>query len=593
MDQPSPPARALFGGAVTFGLLYGLLEGSLASAIRLIPPLAAPLNGTAIDIVWIAPVVYGTLFVAIGLLLGIGRRCWPSVRWDVALAATVAGLVVFLLIDLQDHRVSNWASAALGGGAAVQAARSARRRDSRWLLRVSRLMPLAAAAVVGLVIIVGGGSRWSEWIALRRLNAAPPGAPNVLLLVIDTQRADHLSSYGYSRPTTPNLDRLASEAVRFEQAHSPSSWTLPSHASMLTGRRPREHRAGEPMRPFLGRQFPTLPEALDQIGYATGAFVSNNVWLGRQVKLDRGFLHYDDFFEHGREALLKPLLMRKIAWEWAPAMGVRTLSEPRRADSVNAAMLEWIDGLSGRPFFAFLNYMDVHGPYLATPEFEGRFHDTGETPPQHAVTLGPTTDAEAAAFRARVRSNIDGYDSSLAYVDHEIQRLLDALEARHQLANTIVIVTSDHGESFGDHGLVHHGNSLYREQTHVPLLVRLPGGTGKTVTEPVSLTRIPATILSLVGQPDARFPGTALTMPAAPGAHAVTEVARRRFVPKGWPTSQGGLQSVFSEHWHFITSETGKRELYDLAADPAESTNLVDDTGTSRAVADLQHWLTP
>src|SRR6185312_9177604 len=169
-----------------------------------------------------------------------------------------------------------------------------RRRAQALALMRRTLLPLAGLVVV-IAIIEPTTSVAIDRFARARLPAAERRA-NVLLLVADTLRADHVSAYGYARPTTPRLDRLASEGWMFLDAYSASSWTLPAHASMMTGRRMHEHRAGQQSRPYLDRRFATLAEVLGRAGYASGGFVANTFWCGRNTGLDRGFVHYEDFY---------------------------------------------------------------------------------------------------------------------------------------------------------------------------------------------------------------------------------------------------------------------------------------------------------
>lgn len=596
--ESSQPAR-LIACALWIGLAYGLLEGIGFQLLRLAPWAASALNGTTPNILWIAPLEYAAAFGLIGLLVTVASRFYTSAPWDVVLVFLLIWIAAFLVVDLQDHHLANYASAALGCGVAVQIAFWYRRTPNRWAAGMMRTLPHLASVVVALFIATVAGSRIIESRGMR--SAAPSrGAnmPNVLLLVIDTQRADHLSTYGYSRKTTPRLDELAGEGVLFEQAHSSSSWTLPSHASLMTGRSPHEHRAGDPFRPFLDNRYPTLAEAFRQAGYVTGGFVANTYWAGRQVGLDRGFIRYEDHLRTVDDALFKPVLGRRFSWNVAPKFGWVNLPARQRADALNAHLLEWIDDAAERPFFAFVNYMDVHGPYLAPAPYATMFSDGAGLTKASEFELAPTTDEAAARMTNRLRQSIDSYDGSLAYLDHEIGELLGALDRRGLRSNTLVIVTSDHGESFGEHGLVNHGNSLYLDQTRVPLIIRFPGRVGAGIREPqpVSLTGLAATILSLTGHHHPGF--TAEPFVTQPGVvsdeapRVRTEVARRRSVPSRWPTSRGWTRALITERWHFIQSETGEKELYDLAADTGELHNLAHDGALQTVVADLDRELT-
>ncbi len=222
-------------------------------------------------------------------------------------------------------------------------------------------------------------------VLARRREAArplpPPGSPNVLLVVLDTVRADHLGSYGYERPTTPNLDRLARTSIRFAEARATAPWTLASHASLFTGRTPGELGIRW-MRP-LRRGVPTLSEYLGTLGYSTAGFVGNTFYCSYDSGLDRGFTHYEDY-ELGRPSSVHTLhladltlnalgrLGRALGPWWAErTLFIRQFTHGDRKDAaqVNRQLLAWLDGRSGtsRPFFAFLNYADAHSPYVLPP----------------------------------------------------------------------------------------------------------------------------------------------------------------------------------------------------------------------------------
>jgi arylsulfatase A-like enzyme len=271
------------------------------------------------------------------------------------------------------------------------------------------------------------------------------------VLVADTLRADHLSSYGYSRPTTPRLDRLASEGWAFLDAYSSSSWTLPAHASLMTGRRMHEHHAGEQRRPYLDRQFATLAEVLGGAGYVSAGFVANTFWCGRNTGLDRGFVHYEDFYGSVGDALARTVLGRLLAYEVLPRFGLLDFPGRKRAADVNERMLDWIDGVGDRPFFVFANYMDVHGPYLPPPGYEGRFG--GKRPLRRAaeIELGAVHGGTIVPEPEVLRAWMNRYDESLVYLDEQIGRLVDELARRGVLDKTIVVFTSDHGENWGEH----------------------------------------------------------------------------------------------------------------------------------------------
>ena len=444
-------------------------------------------------------------------------------------------------------------------------------------------------------LIASGTTFLRERLAMRALATAAAERPNVLVLVLDTQRADHLSSYGYERPTTPRMDRLAAQGALFENAFASSSWTLPTHASLFTGRYPQEHRAGVMRRPWLDGRFPTLAEVLRASGYATGGFVANGFWCGRQTRLHRGFIRYEDFYHSLGDAVARTSLGRRLAYDYGPRFGFIDVPGRKRAELVNAQFLRWVNQVGDRPFFAFLNYFDVHGPLLPPAPYAGRFSGRTSTPKSDEIQIGALTGDMPRYTPEAIRTLIDAYDESLLYLDAQIGALMDSLDAKGALENTLVVITSDHGESFGEHGMMFHGHSMYRDQLAVPLIVRLPGpiAAGLRVTAPVGTEQIPATILKLAGITTDVLPGPALPLSdgAADSSPAVIGgVGRRSLVPADWPTSRGWVTSLATRRFHFILNEDGTAHLFDLA-DVKEERDLGVEPAYSDSVSTLKRQL--
>ena len=288
-------------------------------------------------------------------------------------------------------------------------------------------------------------------VALGAVVACSPagGPPNLLLVTLDTTRADHLGPYGYPRPTTPRLDALARDAVLYTRAVSTSSWTLPAHASLFTGRFPWSHGARyDPEGPLvladaieaprairargLSPGAETLAGRLAAAGYDTAAVVGGP-WMLRSFGLAEGFAHYDDD-------------------------GI-TEYRGRRAEDVargaRAWLADWHDSGDGRPFFLFLNFFDPHFPYDPPPP-----HDRAFLPP----------DVEPDSRRRAQWKAL--YDGEIRYVDEQLGSVLDLLEERDLYDDTWIVVTADHGELFGEHGEWGHGGHLYQELVAIPLLVK-------------------------------------------------------------------------------------------------------------------------
>jgi arylsulfatase A-like enzyme len=248
----------------------------------------------------------------------------------------------------------------------------------------------------------------------------------------------------------------------------------------------------------------------------------------------------------------------------------------KNAAEVNAEFLEWVDALEDRPFFAFLNYFDAHDPYTPPPPFDTRFGHAD--PPPALEDDRRYSDQELAHL-------LDAYDGAVSYTDDQLGRLLDALEGRGMLDDTIVVITSDHGEQFGEHGLVDHANSLYRQLLHVPLVLSFPSRipASRRVTEPVTLVDLPATILDLAGLSDARgqIPGRSMAGHWDPAGRAdigsrpiLSEVSQGINTAEWLPISKGPMQSVVSDGMHYIRNGDGSEELYDFETDAAELNDL-------------------
>jgi arylsulfatase A-like enzyme len=418
-----------------------------------------------------------------------------------------------------------------------------------------------------LVAIVLGIHRGREWFQMRALTDGRAGAPNVLLLVLDTVRSFSLSAYGYSRPTTPTLERLASEGVKFDRAFATSGWTLPSHSSMFTGRYADEILTG-PGLP-LPEGIPTLAELMTAAGYATGGFVANLKYTTWEHGVARGFIHYDDYPVTPLTLFTASSLGRRVFAAQSVRNFVRYFDDPDRknAERVQRDFLGWVDGLGDRPFFAFLNYFDAHHPYLPPRPFDTLFGP--ELPPMYRPY--PPEFGELNSQQIELASN--GYHGAIAYVDDQIGKLIGELRTRDLLENTLIIITSDHGEHLGDHELLNHGNSFYRQLLQVPLLMRFPAAIpeSRVVTAPVSLRDLPTTVLDVTRiSNNGEIPGTSLIPIVTDSSVRVSPVVSGRAV-----IPSANAQSLISDGMHYIRRADGKEELYDLEQDSLETRSLV------------------
>jgi arylsulfatase A-like enzyme len=566
-SRPVQRTSSLISLGATLGLIYGYLEAAEVLILGAVPGVLAWRNGNSAHILWFAPLFYA----AVGFLLAIAFAAIGAVArraMDIPMVFVYTVCGAFLGASIAEGVLSSWAIAILSLGIGVFITRRYRAHAPVLdRIRTRTTLVLAAGIPVGAILVIGG-TRLRERAALAALPAVAGDAPNVLFLVLDTQRADHLSAYGYSRQTSPNLDTLAASAVLFENAFSPSSWTLPSHASYFTGRLPQEHRAGIVRRSYLDRRFPTVAEAFQAAGYATGGFVSNGYWCGRQTGVNRGFIRYEDFYGSLGDALARTSLGRRAAYHWLPLFGVVDIPGRKRADRVNRDFLEWADGLEGRPFMAFLNYLDVHTPLLPPAPFEGRY---AGRPVRRGRTLeiGALTGDMPVLPAAGIREMIDRYDESLLFLDSQIGQLMQALRERGILDRTIVVVSSDHGESFGEHGMMYHGHSMFRDQIQVPLIIRFPPrlDAGVRVSQPVGVERVAATMLELAGVSHEGFPGE--TLPLADSASspspAIGGVGRRSMTAANWPSARGWVTSIVTGSHHILLNEDGSFRVYALS----------------------------
>jgi arylsulfatase A-like enzyme len=411
--------------------------------------------------------------------------------------------------------------------------------------------------------------------------------PNVLLIVIDTLRADRVGAYGNSRGLTPFLDALAARGTLFERAYAVCSWTVPSVASLLTSRYPTQHHVVN----FFSRvpeAEVTLAERLQQAGWVAGGFSANP-----NLRTDRGFAQGFD----------------ELWTDLTPKVDVP-------GDTVRSKALAWLDGRwSGRsptPVMLYLQYMEPHEPYDPREPFRSRFvvDDDGKPfDPEGALrtviasqlpTGGRTAGGEpmplpdlvkglaasgrklsdqdlAPLVQLKQRRNERLYDGDVAAADDQVRRLFDELGSRGFLDNALVIVMSDHGEEFLEHGGTSHGRTLYEESVRVPLILVGPGiPAGLRVAERVSLIDLAPTLLELLGLPkEPRFEGRSLvplmTETDARTAHAPTDIVLQ-FEPSLTPEFENRVHSraLIHNDDKLLVALDGSTESYDLATDPGE-----------------------
>jgi arylsulfatase A-like enzyme len=558
--------------ALTCGLVFGAIEVGVKSLKYRFDGVFFEWSNP--DALWMIPTTMAGFMLAITVAMFVvgARPRRLSLRALVVVLMTVGTLsCIIALKRLGIHRV---AQLLLAAGIAVQLARLLMRnpeRGRRWLAVGGSVVALAAAACAVWLHPV---KRARERTLVADLPAVQGGPPNVLLVVLDVVGASHLDVYGYPRQTAPNLTRLASRGVVFDQAYSSAPWTLPSHAGLFTGRWHTE-LSTDWLNP-LDTQYPTLAEFFQARGYRTGGFVANLLYTTRSTGLDRGFATYRDH-QVTWQTWLTSAEITALATKWVRKVipGGPLLLTRKFATDVNAEFLDWLDQSGSRPFFAFLNYFDAHDPYERFDQFRSAFP---AGPLRDTLVTGP---GQTHVIDSTEAETIDRYDRAVTYMDDALQRLLDELGERGLLDNTLVIVTADHGEQFFEHGLEGHSNSLYNPLLHVPLIAVLPSRIpqNRRVAEPVSLRDVPATVVELTGlESDVPFPGRSLvnTWGGAPSTDEpiLAEVNPYRLMDFDGPVARGPMKAVIWRGMKYILNGDGVEELYDLQRDPLELENL-------------------
>ena len=610
-----PGLISLFVLSTWCGLVAGLLEvGTIFVHKRFLD--ANQLYGLSRHFVWLIPVTNLALFVALGALGCLVSSAWPNRGWWVFARALCALtlLPIFLIAFPRVYGLA-WLFVTLGMAARVVPLVGERAMLFRRLVRMS--FPL----IVGTVAVLAALPWVGDWVAQSRENARPVpsvGTPNVLLVVMDTVAADHLSLLGYPRPTSTTLVELAKYGIRFDRARSPSSWTLSSHASMFTGRWFHELATGW-LTP-LDLTYPTLAEFLGGQGFATAGFTANYTYCARDSGLARGFTHYQDFIFPELTCFKSSTLVNRTL------LGIQAIEDflerelefsrfrpylkylwwlldtnRKGAAVINREFVDWLDQRRQpeRPFFAFLNYYDAHYPYQLTP---GRMHRFGAVPidnSQRDLIQNWSELDKTALTTDDIEFAINAYDECIADLDEQLGVLFDELNRRGILKRTWLIVVADHGESFGEHaGVFCHGTSLYQTEVHVPLLIVPPGGTAsrKVVTETVTLRDLAATLVGVLemaaGSP---FPGESLARlweenrPAEEIGDGFSGNALAEVVPNdpnnrdtaGLPKKTWPLGGLADGEWSYIRREGDVREeLYHLRNDAREQRNMANDPAT-------------
>ena len=460
-----------------------------------------------------------------------------------------------------------------------------------WIARARPLLAWGIAAALLLAALAAPGLylRVTTPPQPPRAELPPPqpGAPNVVMVVLDTVRARNVSSYGYGRPTSPEIERLAAEGALFLDATSPSTWSLPSHASLFTGRYQSSHGAhGEHQ--YLDARYPTLAQVLERRGYQTFC-ITANPWISDGLGLTRGFAWQDlSLREQGGAGQGFSFVHRLL-----DRLGLQ--ESDKGGDAVAASFENWMrerPADAERPAFVFLNFIEAHFPYHQLPRdslFQFTHRPYGDLRRISIDLVGQQFGGKGRPVAEAGAPAQDMYDGGIVYSNQLLARVVEALRARGMLDDTVLVVLADHGEILGERGgYFGHGPTLYQEAVGVPLLVRYPPRipAGVRIAQPVSTVGVFATILDLAG---IEAPPTLQVGSLAPlatgesvsgGGPILSELHQSRELALDSRSADPQMRSdrryrlLRERNLKLVTTSRGESFLYDLASDPGETHDL-------------------
>jgi len=638
-QEPTKNSPNFFEVGMLIGIAFGLLDALQAIALTggasshvmsaLILSILIWAAGGAIGlplILWTLGRFQPSLDMAQPLgrnLLMVLSRFFVSVVGISACGFLVGWSVIRILPSL------NYVVAALIGfvttGLAILALMKLRNRVAANLPRaVNVILGITCLAFIAGVLVLGGTGDLSARIdsgQAESLDVDAPetsGLPNILFIVIDTVRADHLSLYGYPKETTPFLSELAGESTVYERAISPAPWTLPSHASMFTGQFPSVHQASWE-HALLRSEFVTIAEILRDKGYSTVGFSSNSV-VGAINNLQQGFEHFFEVWKTTNHAL-DPIRKLKVYRTVRHFLGGEKWSD-KGAVTTNSLVSGWLDRWEKekhrRPFFMFINYLEPHLPYNPPEQYRSQFFNG----PLSANTqeLSSKDSWMPAKFRSiGIKGSLTSedyrqltllYDAELAYQDAILRELVEDLKGRGLLENTFLVVVSDHGENIGEHGgLLGHCLSVHQTLLHVPLLVRYPPLFAKDLRYPrlVSILSIFTTLMEVAkASPSPEWPPALGPLPRSIDDTGL-DLAIAEYALPAWELSNlvnevhgvnvrpyaVRLKAIQNESWKLIWRSEGDSTFYDLSSDPGEREPL-DPTSIDQGLKlqkELETWL--
>ena len=585
------------------GLLLGAFVGIVVGAAEFIRFRVADALSEATGAYWSIAVPHVIVGAGFGLLVGLvaavlGRRrdgrtvailnVWPAVVGLSLFAYLMAWATQWLARPI--FKVSNivaYVAAALLGAALALALRRVlqtvigriERRGDLALGRARVAIPIALALVIGLGLGVPAAlaSRPSTPAGAAAARPGDSTRPNILVIILDTLRPDHLSTYGYSRETDPNIKAFAKKGMVFNRMYAQAPMTRPSVATLLSSLYPGVHRAND-VGDFLPQSVTVLPEVLQQAGYTTFG-ISANANVSPTFGYAQGF---DEFIVWKQEDPVRlTLLGRTAEFVLGPTTLARVLGERPtlipEAKSITDNTLAWAKSQPKQPFFMYVHYIDPHYPYRAPAPYDRAFDYQRDPPKRRNGTVDPRTLATRDAQRDTVSKTLDQYDGEILYTDHHVGRLLDGLQAMGRLDNTIVIITADHGEEFFEHGQIGHGKSAYEEVLWIPFVMVWPGkiAAGAKTDQMVGLIDVMPTLLAAAGLESPKLvQGTSFaSLFAKPDAQLPMRTLFAQVLQVGFSIDMARNDSYkFVQHPY--GPQQGREEYYDLYQDPLERADL-------------------
>ena len=543
-----------------------------------------------------------SLWIGTSLILNMNRKILPPVlqvtTFSRAILLILGSVLCFFLIylglSLGRHFINRWG-------------------NNPFLKPGLIILPFVLLSLFLFLFLTKGDKKSSR----NEIINAPTGKPNIILITLDTVRADHLSCYGYKRLTTPHVDRLSREAVLYKNAYSTDSWTLPSHASIFTGKYPSKHGAhfnpdflsidpnlykterekNLPMEEEipgsifkLSEENLTLTEILSEKGYRTAGIIGGN-FCSSIFGLSQGFDFYNETFFNVSKDVKFFLIYQALSFffSFEDFFAQYGYIQKRIASQLNNAAFKWLEKNHDQPFFLFINYFDAHRPYIPPPAYNGYF---GETDNSILMQDNPRGDisyitAETNLVVSVVKGShqlipeekecvVSRYDGEIRYLDHCLGLLLEKLKALRVYDNTLIIITADHGEAFGEHNQMHHSMTLYEEVLHVPLIIKYPSTSPRkgVVEKRVSLVDLLPTVLSFLNYPiPPEIDGEILENSDHP---IIAENYSSLWNYMVWGKRfHRDLRAIYQGKEKYIWSSNSLNELYDLERDSREEENIV------------------